>query len=128
VRTSPYQAINQQCTEQVRATLGTRAFDTAFTKGTGMGLDETIQYALDEKPTKRTHAPTQATEPGGLTRREQEIAELVARGMTNKEIATALIISRRTVETHIENILVKLSFTTRTQIGPWLADQERPSP
>ncbi|MFL6123113.1 ATP-binding protein [Actinophytocola sp.] len=126
--TSPYQTVNQQCAEQVRAALGAAAFDKAFTEGAGMGLDETIRYALDEKPAKPARGPARPSEPGGLTRREREIAELVARGMSNKEIAAALVIGRRTVETHVENILVKLGFTARTQVAPWLAEQERRSP
>jgi predicted ATPase/DNA-binding CsgD family transcriptional regulator len=108
--------------------LGTEAFDTAFTDGVGLGLDETIRYALDEKPKKTARGPVLACDPGGLTRREREIATLVARGMSNKEIAATLVIGRRTVETHIENILVKLGFTARTQVAPWLAEQEHRSP
>jgi predicted ATPase/DNA-binding CsgD family transcriptional regulator len=123
--TSPYQAVNQQCAEQVRAALGTDAFKAAFTAGAAMGLDETISYALDEKPTN-TAALT--SNPAGLTRREQEIAELVAQGMSNKDIAARLVIGHRTVETHVENILAKLGFTTRTQVAPWLAEQKHRSP
>jgi predicted ATPase/DNA-binding CsgD family transcriptional regulator len=124
----PYQAIDEQCAEQARTALGTEAFDTAFTEGAGFGLDETIGYALDEKPTKAPRVTAHASEPDRLTRREREIATLVARGMSNKEIAATLVISRRTVETHVENILAKLGFTARTQVAPWLAERERRSP
>jgi predicted ATPase/DNA-binding CsgD family transcriptional regulator len=126
--TSPYRAVNQQCAEQVRAALGTEAFDTAVTEGAGMGLAETIRYALDEKPINAVRPLAPTSDPGGLTRREHEIAELVARGMNNKDIAAALVISPRTVETHVENILAKLGLTTRTQVAPWLAEQEHRSP
>jgi predicted ATPase/DNA-binding CsgD family transcriptional regulator len=126
--TSPYQAVNQQCAEQVRAALGTEAFDTAFTAGAAMGLDETIRYALDEKPTNTAHGTALASHPGGLTRREREITELVACGMSNKDIAATLVIGTRTVETHVKNILAKLGFTTRTQVAPWLVEQEHRSP
>ena len=126
--TSPYQAIDQQCAEQTRAALGTEAFEVAFTEGAASGLEETISYALDEKPAKTTPGPPHANEPADLTRREQEIAELVARGMSNKDIAATLVIGRRTVETHVENILVKLGFTSRTQVASWLAEQEHRSP
>ena len=53
---------------------------------------------------------------GRLTRRESEVAELVARGMTNREIAARLYISTRTVETHVDHILTKLDLSTRTQL------------
>jgi non-specific serine/threonine protein kinase len=58
-----------------------------------------------------------------LTPREKEIADLVARGMSNKEIAAALVISLRTAEGHVEHILAKLGFTSRAQIAAWGAEQ-----
>src|ERR1700686_3245025 len=59
-----------------------------------------------------------------LTRREKELAGLVAQGMTNSEIAGRLFISERTAERHLENIRTKLGFTTRSQIAAWAATQE----
>lgn len=53
----------------------------------------------------------------GLTRREREVAALVASGASNKQIAADLFISRRTVESHVDNILHKLGLTTRTQLA-----------
>lgn len=52
-----------------------------------------------------------------LTRREGEIAALVARGLTNRQIAAALHISERTAENHVQHILTKLGLHTRTQIA-----------
>jgi DNA-binding CsgD family transcriptional regulator len=52
-----------------------------------------------------------------LTRAEQQIAELVASGLTNNEIAARLYISRRTVETHLTHIFRKLELRTRTQLA-----------
>ena len=60
---------------------------------------------------------------GGLTEREREIAGLVTRGGTNRDIAGTLVLSERTVETHISNILAKLAFTSRSQIAAWGADR-----
>jgi non-specific serine/threonine protein kinase len=54
-----------------------------------------------------------------LTMREREIAALVAQGKSNGEIAGELVVSKRTVEKHIANILSKLAFTTRAQIVRW---------
>ncbi|MBX6385640.1 MAG: helix-turn-helix transcriptional regulator, partial [Microbispora sp.] len=62
-----------------------------------------------------------AAEPSPLTRREEEIAELIAQGRSNKEIASALVISQRTVEGHVEHILDKLGFASRAQIAAWMA-------
>ncbi|MFI5491467.1 ATP-binding protein [Actinoplanes sp. NPDC051859] len=59
----------------------------------------------------------------GLTRREREVAALVAEGMTNREIAARLVVAQRTAEGHVENILSKLGFTSRSQVAAWLAAQ-----
>jgi DNA-binding NarL/FixJ family response regulator len=53
---------------------------------------------------------------GGLTSREREVAGLVGRGLTNKQIAIVLVVEKRTVETHIGNILAKLGYSSRAQL------------
>jgi predicted ATPase/DNA-binding CsgD family transcriptional regulator len=126
--TGPFQEIDERCAGQARARLETAAFEAAFTEGSGFGIDEAIRYALGDKPTMPASAPARAGEPCGLTKRETEIAELVAQGMSNKAIADRLVIGRRTVETHVENILVKLGFTSRTQVAAWLTEHKRQSP
>jgi DNA-binding CsgD family transcriptional regulator len=60
---------------------------------------------------------------GGLTEREREVAEQVMLGRTNREIADALVVSERTVETHVANIFAKLGFTSRSQLAAWAADR-----
>jgi DNA-binding CsgD family transcriptional regulator/tetratricopeptide (TPR) repeat protein len=60
---------------------------------------------------------------GGLTRREREVAALIAHGLTNREIAAHLSIGERTVETHVSNALLKLGFATRAQLAAWSATQ-----
>jgi DNA-binding CsgD family transcriptional regulator len=57
---------------------------------------------------------------GTLTAREREIAGLVADGLANRAIAEKLVLSERTVETHVRNVLAKLELTNRTQIAAWL--------
>ncbi|RSM49044.1 LuxR family transcriptional regulator [Amycolatopsis balhimycina DSM 5908] len=123
---SPYQSFDEQCATLARNALGDEEFDAAFAASAGFGLDEVVRYALGEKPAPaRASGPARTGEPGGLTRRQREIAELVARGMTNKEIAADLVLSGRTVEGHVENILVKLGLTSRAQVASWLAGQPR---
>jgi DNA-binding CsgD family transcriptional regulator len=56
-----------------------------------------------------------------VTRRERQIAELVAKGLSNREIAERLFISERTVESHVQQLLNKLDFRSRVQIAAWVA-------
>jgi DNA-binding NarL/FixJ family response regulator len=61
---------------------------------------------------------------GRLTRRELEIAGLLTEGLTNRQIATRLVISTRTVEAHVDHILTKLGMTSRSQVASWVAEQQ----
>jgi DNA-binding CsgD family transcriptional regulator/tetratricopeptide (TPR) repeat protein len=61
---------------------------------------------------------------GPLTRREWEVAELVATGSTNREIAGALYLSERTAQNHVQHILTKLGLANRSQITAWMTRQE----
>jgi DNA-binding CsgD family transcriptional regulator len=60
---------------------------------------------------------------GGLTARERDVAALVARNRSNREIAEALVVSSRTVEKHVSSILAKLQFPRRAQIAAWAAER-----
>jgi DNA-binding CsgD family transcriptional regulator len=57
--------------------------------------------------------------PAALSPREAEVAALVAEGLTNRQIAQRLVISERTAQNHVQHILTKLGFTTRSQIAAW---------
>ncbi|MCV7003901.1 response regulator transcription factor [Mycolicibacterium alvei] len=61
--------------------------------------------------------PLESTALSDLTDRQYEIAQLVAKGMTNKEIAAALVIGRRTVDTHVAHILAKLGVSRRSEVA-----------
>lgn len=76
-----------------------------------------VAYALDER---RSASASLSTEAIRLTRREQQVAELVAQGLTNRAIAEHLVISPRTAQGHVENVLTKLGFTSRAQIAAWV--------
>jgi DNA-binding CsgD family transcriptional regulator len=66
-----------------------------------------------------------ADDGGVLSRREAEIAELVGRGLTNRQIAAGAHISERTVETHVGHVLAKLGFTRRSEIAAWVAGRKQ---
>ena len=60
---------------------------------------------------------------GPLTAREREVAVLVGRGHSNKEIAAALVVSVRTAEAHVTNVLNKLGLRSRAQLAVWVTEQ-----
>jgi DNA-binding NarL/FixJ family response regulator len=70
----------------------------------------------------RTAAPAPLRPRPLLTRKETEIAILVARGMTNREIGDRLVISERTVDNHVQHILDKLDFHHRTEVAVWVVE------
>jgi non-specific serine/threonine protein kinase len=117
---------SDQCRTQAREILGEQAFAAASQRGREFAVDAAIAYALGEKP----RAPHAAAVPDAapllphLTRREREVAELVAEGQSNSQIAANLVISQRTAESHIEHILSKLGFNSRTQIAVWFIEQQ----
>jgi DNA-binding CsgD family transcriptional regulator len=76
-------------------------------------------------PLRARIAALGAAEGGVLSRREAEIAELVGRGLTNRQIAASAHISERTVETHVGHVLAKLGFTRRSEIAAWVAGRKQ---
>jgi non-specific serine/threonine protein kinase len=106
-----------------QAGLPGREYRAAFAKGSAMGEAEAIAFALGEspRPAPRSDDGLADASPGPLTRREHDVAVLVARGLSNSQIAGALVISVRTVETHVQHIMDKLDCRTRAQIAAWSA-------
>lgn len=102
--------------KSVRKALGESAFDKEFHRGSVMTEGEAVAYALDER---RSAQAASSSEAILLTRREQQVAELVAQGLTNRAIADRLFISVRTAQGHVEHVLTKLGFNSRTQIAAW---------
>lgn len=112
------------CAAGTQRALGKQAFQAAVKEGTRLSYDEALTYALlDRLPTRALAAEAEQASP--LTPRETEIARLVAQGLSNKEIAAALVIAQRTAEGHIERILSKLGFNSRAQVAVWVAGQHR---
>jgi DNA-binding CsgD family transcriptional regulator len=66
--------------------------------------------------------------PAGISPREAQVAGLIAAGRTNREIAATLVISERTADNHVQHILNKLGFTSRSQIAAWATVQGLASP
>jgi non-specific serine/threonine protein kinase len=107
-----------------RTALGEERFDALAAEGQGMSLDQVVAYALtaDDGAVRHDHAAEQHSESHTtmlLTPREQEVAALIARGYTNRQIAATLVITPRTADTHVRNMLTKLELHSRAQVAAW---------
>jgi serine/threonine-protein kinase PknK len=101
-----------------RAHLGEERFAAVWAQASGMSLEDAVAYALADDDTPKTQAAVAATTQSGwpaadrlgpqaytpLSTREREVVALIARGLSNREIADRLVLSVRTVERHIENV------------------------
>ena len=110
--------------ERARATLGRAAYEAAWARGRGLTLREAVELALEEAASLPDAPPAaRHAAPGGLSPRETQVAALIARGLTNREIAAALVVTEHTAMRHVENILAKLGLRSRTQIAAWAVAQ-----
>jgi predicted ATPase/DNA-binding CsgD family transcriptional regulator len=92
-----------------------RAAERLVADGRRLSPQQAVDLVLASEP---DDAPPPASRQA-LTRREAEVAALAARGLTNRDIAAQLFLSVRTVEVHVDHILTKLGFHTRTQLAAW---------
>ena len=114
-------ASHDRCVACVTRELGEVQFRSNFQRGAEMPLSDVLAYALGEAeaaPLNLAGRPAHC-----LSRREMDVARLVADGSTNREIAAALRVAEGTVKTHIEHILNKLGVASRAQIAVWLTRQ-----
>lgn len=97
----------------LRSVMGAAAFTSHYRRGQRLSFEDAVTAALNTGPASvHTALPSSS-----LTKREFEIASLVAHGLTNKQIASKLVIAKRTVDTHVQNILTKLGISSRGQIA-----------
>lgn len=114
---------SEQAREKTRAALGDKNYEEHVRRGAQFTQQEVVSYAIDkaDRPTAARAKVTAADHE--LTKREYEVAKLVADGMSNPEIAAHLVISPRTADTHVQHILTKLGFTARAQIAGWIVER-----
>ena len=112
----PWQPRVERGMAEARDALG----ETAWTRERSAGRALTVAGVIEAA----SEPAARARGAGGLSRREAEVARLVAAGMTNRAIAGKLFLSERTVESHLDHILTKLGFATRSQIAAWVAAGE----
>jgi predicted ATPase/DNA-binding CsgD family transcriptional regulator len=129
---APTLAVERQRLEEwvpaARHRLGDQPFAWAYAAGREMTLDQACAEALRTDPDTLgsvgnvLRAPLGSRDRDVLSPREHEVANLIAEGRTNHEIAQALVVTDRTAEHHVENILGKLGLNSRTQIGVWVVE------
>jgi len=107
----------------LRTKLGDTAFEAAFSEGQAMSIEQSIEYALSADKPDPPVVPVPEERTTALSRREREVALLIARGFTDRQIARELAISERTVTTHVGRILRKLGAKSRAQVAAWVVEQ-----
>jgi non-specific serine/threonine protein kinase len=119
-----YAEIRKSGADTARGALGEERFDTLVGHGYGVPLPVALAVAKGEAP---AGPPAGTAEPTAgvkaLTRREREVAELVADGLGNREIAERLYLSKRTVDSHVEHVFTKLRFSSRAQLTAWVLER-----
>lgn len=104
------------------------AYEKSAAVGASMGTADAITFALDEHPPRaktgsgQRSTDSSASKKSPLTPREREVALLVQEGLSNQQIAERLVLSTRTAEAHVENILRKLGFSSRASVAAWVAE------
>jgi predicted ATPase/DNA-binding CsgD family transcriptional regulator len=105
----------------VRAALAQRPYDAVYQRGLAMTIDDAVIYAVEDRLPSPAPAAGRSEAGIRLTKRQLEIARLIAREMTSRDIATRLFISERTVEAHVTNMLNKVGLNSRIELARWLA-------
>lgn len=97
----------------LRDGMGEKDFDSAWTEGAGLSTDEAIAYAQRRRGERKR--PTSGW--ASLTPTERDVVRLVSEGLANKDIATRLFVSPRTVQTHLTHVYTKLGLSSRVQLA-----------
>jgi predicted ATPase/DNA-binding CsgD family transcriptional regulator len=113
VRFPSFEADYQASVEESRTGMGTDEFDEAWAEGTALSVDEAIAYARRGRGERKRPSSGWAS----LTPTELDVVRLLTEGLPNKDIATRLFISPRTVETHLTHVYAKLGMSSRVQLA-----------
>jgi non-specific serine/threonine protein kinase len=112
----------QNFVEQARRHLGDR-YDEVFAAGRRAPREQAMRFALsdsaDPPGQTRPRPGGRRTATSGLSAREREVAALAVTGLSNREISERLIISKRTVDGHLEHIYAKLGLSSRAELAEW---------
>jgi non-specific serine/threonine protein kinase len=114
--TAAFERLHAEAVTRCGDALGEKRFAELFARGVLHPVESMIAFALNDAGDPAENGGTKIRLPGQLTAREQEIASLVAAGLSNRQIAEKLFISRRTVDAHLEHIFGKLGITSRVML------------
>lgn len=118
-----WEALRNRGIDALTAALGEDALAGLRARGTALSPADALLVAKGE------HAASAApAAPSPLTKRELQVARLVAQGLSNREIAEKLVISKRTADAHLEHIRTKLGFISRAQVAAWIAGPDNGGP
>jgi DNA-binding CsgD family transcriptional regulator len=122
-----YRADYERCVATAHAQLGEQAFAAAWAEGSGMTWEQALAARGPVTITRETHSTLPAkllpTYPDGLTVREVEVLRLLAQGLTDAQIAAQLVISPRTVNTHLKAIYGKIQVSSRSAATRYALEQ-----
>jgi non-specific serine/threonine protein kinase len=122
---APWQVFHDNTAAELRRRLGEGRLSRQIEAGMALDPVRALSFALEDT----TAAPDNRAVSGGpgtttrVSRRETEVAALVAEGRGNREIAERLFLSPRTVETHVQHLMDKLDVSSRAEIAAWYARQ-----
>jgi non-specific serine/threonine protein kinase len=116
----PLAALRREYLDPALQALGNRRWHGLVEEADRLTREQAVAAALGEPPAAPRPGPATPS-TSVLTKRQQEVAALVARGMTDREIAASLVISPRTAESHVEQILTRLRLRSRAEIAAWTA-------
>lgn len=118
------QATYDRDRQALLAALGEAAFEAAWAEGARLSPRQAIDAAVSPLPMPEgTGTHESRTDFGGLTKRERETAGLIAQGLSNREIAAAMTVGVKTIETYVSRILNKLGYASRVQIATWAVEK-----
>jgi DNA-binding CsgD family transcriptional regulator len=113
---TPFERLHTEAVTRCTDALGDKRFAELFARGMLHPVAAMIAFALNDVSDPADEGEAKIRLPNQLTAREQEIASLVAAGLSNRQIAEKLFISRRTVDAHLEHIFGKLGITSRVML------------
>jgi predicted ATPase/DNA-binding CsgD family transcriptional regulator len=123
-----YAEIRKSSADTARGALGEERFDALVGQGYAVSLSVALAVARGEVAARPPAGPAEPrTGAKALTRREREVAELVADGLGNRDIAERLYLSKRTVDSHVEHVFTKLGFSSRAQLTTWVLERREPA-